>query len=165
MSDSPLTLFPVEKENTAAPDPAPFQGGVPTFTNDPLAAGTEVKAVHVTELRDAINALRLRVGIATVTWAEAVATGADIKATHITEMRTRLGEARTALSLGPTTYTDPNLTAGNDIKKEHIQEIRDSLKSAWTVSSQISRDGHASLAYDAASNRITTSGFDLRQSR
>ncbi|HET8782761.1 MAG TPA: RHS repeat-associated core domain-containing protein, partial [Pyrinomonadaceae bacterium] len=159
VSDSPVRLFPANT-NTGAPDPVtPFQGAPPTFTDDPLATNTIVKALHVTELRDAINALRLRAGIATVTWAEAVSSGVSIKASHITEMRTRLGEARTALSLGATTYTDPSLTAGAIIKKQHIQEIRDSLKSAWTVSSQISVDGHASLTYDAASNRITTSGF------
>ncbi len=160
VSDSPLTLFP-SKANTGALDPAtaPFQSGPPTFTNDPLTTGTEVKAIHVTELRDAINLLRLRASLATVTWAEAVSIGVSIKATHITEMRTRLEEARTALSLAPTVYTDPSLASGNVIKKEHIQDIRDSLKAAWNVSSQISRDGHASLSYQATSNRITTSGF------
>jgi hypothetical protein len=45
------------------------------------------------------------------------------------------------------------------VKAAHIQEMRDSLEAAWNASSQISRDGHASLAYNAASNRITTSGF------
>ena len=160
VSDSPLKLFPANA-NTGAPDPATplFQGGPPTFTNDPLTTGIEVKAVHVTELRDAINALRLRAGLGTVTWAETVSSGVNIKASHITEMRTRLEQARTALSLAPTTYTDPGLAAAYLIKKEHIQEIRDSLKAAWTVSSQISRDGHASLSYEPTSNRITTSGF------
>ncbi|HEY6660206.1 MAG TPA: RHS repeat-associated core domain-containing protein, partial [Pyrinomonadaceae bacterium] len=156
VSDSPLTLFPV-KTNAAAT--APFQSGPPTFTNDPLTTGTDIKAIHVTELRDAINLLRLRAGLTTVTWAEAVSTGVLIKATHITEMRTRLEQARTALSLAATVYTDPNLASGYVIKKEHIQEIRDSLKAAWNVSSAISRDGHASLSYEATSNRITTSGF------
>lgn len=160
VSDSPLPLYPAEA-NTGAlkPATAPFQGGPPTFTNDPLTTGTEVKAVHVTELRDAINLLRLRAGLPTVTWAETVSIGGLIKATHITEMRTRLDQARTALSLAATVYTDPNLAAGYVIKKEHIQEIRDSLKAAWNVSSQISRDGHASLSYEATSNRITTTGF------
>jgi len=159
-SDSPLPLFPVEtKSGAPAPAPAPFQGGPPTFTDDPLTAGTIVQAIHVTQLRDAINLLRQRAGLPTATWAESVSNGVFIKASHITEMRTKLGDARTALSLAPTVYTDPNLASGYDIKKEHIQEIRDSLKAAWTVSSQISRDGHASLAYEPTSNRIITSGF------
>ncbi|HJP91183.1 MAG TPA: RHS repeat-associated core domain-containing protein [Pyrinomonadaceae bacterium] len=150
VSDSPLTLFPA----------APPQSGPPTFTDDPLSAGnTLIKAVHVTELRSAINLLRARVGLAAASWAETVNAGVAIKASHIIEMRTRLGEARTALGLAATSYTDPALAAGTQIKASHIQEIRDSLKAAWNTSSQISRDGHASLSYDAASNRITTAGF------
>ncbi|HJP91178.1 MAG TPA: RHS repeat-associated core domain-containing protein [Pyrinomonadaceae bacterium] len=150
VSDSPLMLFPA----------APPQSGPPTFTDDPLSAGnTLIKAVHVTELRSAINLLRARVGLAAASWAETVSAGVVIKASHITEMRTRLGEARTALGLAATSYTDPALAAGTQIKASHIQEIRDSLKAAWNTSSQISRDGHASLSYDAASNRITTAGF------
>jgi RHS repeat-associated protein len=160
VSDSPMPFFPAEtKTGASAPPPPPFQGGPPTFTDDPLTAGTLVKAIHVTELRNAINLLRQRAGLATVTWAESVSNAVLIKASHITEMRTRLGEARTALALAPTTYTDPNLATGYDIKKEHIQEIRDSLKAAWTVSSQISRDGYNSLSYDVSSNRITAIGF------
>ena len=161
LSDSPLTLFPAGA-NTDVFNPAtgPFQSGAPTFTDDPLVAGTTtIKAIHVTELRDAINLLRLRVGLTTVSWAEAVSSGVTIKAAHITEMRTRLDQARAAIGLAATTYTDPGLAAGVTIKTAHIQEIRNSLTAAWNTSSQISRDGHASLSYENSSNRITTAGF------
>src|SRR5882724_4778435 len=40
-----------------------------------------------------------------------------------------------------------------------IQELRDRVVTAWSASSQIPRDGHASLSYESASNRITTAGF------
>jgi RHS repeat-associated protein len=161
LSDSPLRLRGEDAESGALiTATAPFQSGPPTFTDDPLVAGTTlIKAIHVTELRSAINLLRQRAGLATVSWAEAVGAGTLVKASHITEMRTRLEEARTALGLAATSYTDPGLTVGNTIKAAHIQEIRDSLKAAWNTSSQISRDGHASLSYDTASNRITTAGF------
>ncbi|HKV37416.1 MAG TPA: RHS repeat-associated core domain-containing protein [Pyrinomonadaceae bacterium] len=163
VSDSPLTLRDPNAGANAnnLSTLAPFQGGPPTFTDDPLVAGTTiVKALHVTELRDAINLLRTRAGIATVSWAESVSAGVLIKASHITEMRTRLEEARAALALAPTSYTDPTLTAGTTpVKAVHIQQMRDSLKAAWNTSSQISRDGHASLSYNTASNRITTTGF------
>jgi len=157
VSDSPLTLKGLNADFPSATSPP--QSGPPTFTDDPLAAGVTVKAIHVTQLRDAINQLRQRAALPQVSWAETVSTGVLIKASHITEMRTGLEQARTALGLGPTTYTDPGLTVGTVIKKEHIQEIRDSLKAAWTVSSQISRDGYASLSYQLSSNRITTAGF------
>jgi RHS repeat-associated protein len=41
----------------------------------------------------------------------------------------------------------------------HIQELRNRVVTGWTASSQIPRDGHASLSYDTATNRMTTSGF------
>jgi RHS repeat-associated protein len=162
ISDSPLPLWGDNSSTSAPPSTpaAPPQSGPPTFTDDPLTTGvTQVKALHVNELRDAINLLRVRAGISTVTWAETISAGVQVKATHITEMRTRLEEARTALGLSATVYTDPGLAANVLIKAAHIQEIRDSLKAAWNTSTQISRDGHASLSFDAASNRITTAGF------
>jgi RHS repeat-associated protein len=162
LSDSPLRLRGEEGEPGALPaTTAPFQSGPPVFTNDPLVAGTTlIQAIHVTELRDAINLLRPRAGLGTVSWAEAVTAGTTvIKASHITEMRTRLEEARAALALAATSYTDPTLTPGTTVKAAHIQEIRSSLKAAWNSSSQISRDGHAAISYDTATNRITTAGF------
>ena len=161
VSDSPLRLREVDADaRTLDPTPAPFQSGPPTFTDDPLVAGTtSIKAIHVTELRNAINLLRPRAGLTTVSWTEAVTSGVLIKASHITEMRTRLEEARTALALAPTSYTDPSLAAGFAVKAAHIQEIRNSLKAAWNTSTQISRDGHSSLSYNTTSNRITTAGF------
>src|SRR5882724_9009744 len=103
--------------------------------------------------------MRVRAGLSNASWAESVTTGVAIKASHVTEMRTRLEEARSALGLSPTSYTDAGLTTGYIIKAAHIQELRDTLKAAWNTSSQIPRDGHASLSYDTVSNRITTSGF------
>lgn len=164
VSDSPLKLREPNAStaaNNLSTSRGPFLSGPPTFTDDPLVAGTTVvKGLHVTELRDAINLLRTRVGLATVSWAEPVSAGVLIKASHIIEMRTRLEEARTALALSPTSYTDPSLTVGTLVKTAHIQQIRDSLKATWNVSSQISLDGHASLSYEATSNRITTAGFE-----
>src|SRR5215208_4448667 len=159
LPDSRLKLRPAKANSARNHAAAPYMTGPPTFTDDPLTASTTVRAIHVTELRDAINSLRLRAGLVTVSWAEAVSAGVAIKASHITEMRTRLAEARTALALSPTTYTDSSLAAGTLIKVAHIQEIRDSLKAAWTTASQISRDGHASLSYETSSNHINSAGF------
>ena len=41
----------------------------------------------------------------------------------------------------------------------HIQELRNRVVANWNSSSRIPPDGHASLSYDTATNRITTSGF------
>ncbi len=73
-------------------------------------------------------------------------------------MRSRLDEARIALNLSAASYTDPGLSAGYLVKAVHIQELRDRVREALG-SLPMPRDGLASLSYDNASNRITTSGF------
>jgi hypothetical protein len=95
----------------AAPPGSPF-----TFTDDPLAGGsTVVKAVHLNELRTAVNQARAHAGLAAATWTDdpAQATVTTIKAVHVNELRARLDEARAALSLSTGGYIDPTLTAGN----------------------------------------------------
>lgn len=147
--------------SSAAPQPVPQS--TPTFTDDPLVVGvTPIKAVHVTELRDAINQLRAHAGLPAATWTDTLVAGVTVvKAVHITEMRTKLDEARTQLGLSNPAYTDPTLSAGTTvIKAAHIQELRDRVKSAWTATPPVPRDGLASLTYDTASNRITTTGYE-----
>ncbi len=148
VSDSPSTLR------------APLPQNGPTFTDDPLVPGvTVIKAVHITELRDAINQARARAGLPAASWAESITASVTIiKASQIVEMRTRLGEARVALGLSPFNYTDPNLSAGYTVKAAHVQELRTSVRGALG-SLPIATDGLSSLSYDTASNRITTAGF------
>lgn len=155
LSDSSTSLYkPASKATATAPtDP-------PTFTNNPLAAGVEVKAIHITELRAAINALRARLGMSAYSWSESIAAGVYIKAAHILEMRTALDQTLGA----PSPSYAAGLAQGQPILAVHIQELRDRVIAGWTASSQIPRDGHASLSYDVASNRITTSGFDYDKS-
>lgn len=92
-----------------------------TFTDNPLAAGvTAVKALHITELRTAINNYRASVGLSAATWT-AIATGTTISAAHITQMRTALTAAIPAA-----VYTD-TLSSAIAIKAVHIQELRNYL--------------------------------------
>ena len=138
--------------------PSAPQGG-PVFTDDPLIPGvTVIKAVHITELRDAINQARARAGLSAASWAESVTSGVMIKAAHIVELRDRLAEARSALGLSAASYTDSNLAAGNTVKAAHVQELRDRVREAL-ASVPIPTDGLANLSYDTTSNRITTAGF------
>jgi RHS repeat-associated protein len=127
VSDSSTSLFKpsTTKTNTTAPtDP-------PSFTNSPLTAGVEIKAIHITELRDAINALRARVGRGSYSWSESVTSGVFIKADHILEMRTALNEAIGAPSGG---YA-AGLAQGQPILGVHIQELRDRVLAAWNGNS------------------------------
>jgi hypothetical protein len=148
---------------SARTEPATPQGGPPVFTDDPLVPGvTVIKAVHITELRTAVNQARARAGLAAANWAEAVAAGVLVKAAHIVELRARLDEARAALGLPAASYTDPTLTVGvTTVKAVHIQELRQRVSEALAgYLSPIPTDGTASLAFNAATNRITTAGFD-----
>jgi hypothetical protein len=91
-----------------------------TFTDDPLVTGTTVvKALHLTELRTAINAKRTAAGLASMTWGTTISAGGTISAAHVTEMRTAL----TPALVSAPAYTD-GVLAGVSVKAVHIQELR-----------------------------------------
>lgn len=98
-----------------------------TFLNDPLSSGTMIKAQHLTELRQAINAVRATAGLSAATWTDASPQGVRIKAIHVQEMRTALDQGLSALGLTVQSYTDPSLT-NMRIKKEHFEQLRDRVK-------------------------------------
>ncbi len=97
----------------------PAAGHAPrVFTDDPLVAGvTVIKAIHMTELRTAVNALRGEQGLAAFAFAEAVAPGTVVKASHILELRSALTPALVAPAYSPT-------VAGDVIRAIHVQELR-----------------------------------------
>jgi RHS repeat-associated protein len=156
-SDSGIRLGLKPETSTGAP--LSPQSGPPVFTDDPLTAGVTIKAVHVTELRTAVNQARSRVSLPAASWAESVSPGVFIKAAHIVELRARLDEARAALGLPAASYTDPTLTVGITVKAVHVQELRQRVTEALTTDLAVPVDGHANLSYDPATNRITTAGF------
>lgn len=92
-----------------------------TFTDNPLVVGvTPVRALHMTELRTAINNYRASVGLPAATWTS-IAAGSIMTAAHIVEMRTALTAA-----MPTATYTNP-LVAGGTVLAVHIQELRNYL--------------------------------------
>lgn len=107
----------------------PVTGGTtPTFTDDPLIPGVSmVKAVHITELRAAVNAARARAGLSAVTYSDSTLTNAPIQATHVIELRAALHAALAAT--GQTaTFTDPTLNSTTPVRAVHIQELRNYTK-------------------------------------
>jgi len=98
------------------------------FTDDPVIPGSMVKAIHVTELRAAVNAVRAAAGLAPTTFADPSLAGALIKASHLVALRTSLDEARSTLGLPAIVYTDPALAAGITIKAAHLRELRSGVK-------------------------------------
>lgn len=96
------------------------------LTDSIFAGVTPVKAVHITELRSAVNLVRAAAGLAPFTFTDPSSLdGKQVKAAHITELRTALVQARTALGLFTSAFTDPTLTAGSTkVKRLHIVELR-----------------------------------------
>jgi len=100
------------------------------FTDDPIVANsTAIKAIHVSELRTAVNAMREAASLAPLAADATVATGAPVRAHHISDLRTGLTEARSAAGLTTVTFTDGTLTAGSTLVKAiHVQQLRDGVK-------------------------------------
>jgi hypothetical protein len=109
----------------SAPDPATTT----IFTDDPAAAGITVKAVHITQLRTAVNAMRAAAGLTAQTFTDAAPAGLPVKALHFVQLRMALDQARATLGLDPIVYTDPALTSGvRLVKAVHIQALRNGVK-------------------------------------
>lgn len=109
-------------------DSAPDLATTVIFTDDPLVAGvTIIKAVHLAELRTAVNAVRALAGLAAGTYTDAATPGVVVKAVHINELRTQLDQAMSALALPTGGWTD-TLGPGVPIKAIHFQEIRNRVK-------------------------------------
>jgi RHS repeat-associated protein len=107
-------------------------GAAPTLHDNPLQVGvTTVQALHISELRDAINALRSHLGMSAYTWQYSATTSDYISANPIVEMRTALDQALGAPSGG---YS-AGLAQGQPVKAIHIQELRDRVLGAWITSS------------------------------
>jgi len=104
-----------------------------TFADDPFPSPpvfTEVRAQHIVQLRQAVNAARhLSPVLNDFPWTQSSQTlvGAQIKAQDVEELRTALDEAYLALGLSLNGYTDPQL-AGHFIQKIYITELRDRVK-------------------------------------
>jgi len=106
--------------------------GTFTFTDDPLVAQrTPIQAVHIMELRAAIDGIRLGLGLTTFDWTDPTLSpgSTSVKVVHLTELRTALNQAYE--KVGPTvpTYTDPAVQAGLTIIKEiHLDELRTAVR-------------------------------------
>jgi hypothetical protein len=94
------------------------------FTDGLLPAGTLIKAVHLSERRSAVDAVRALAGLAPYTFTDAAAPGLRVRAIHINELRTALDEALTLLGYTSGGYTG-TLTGGSTIAAVHFREISD----------------------------------------
>ncbi|HYI09732.1 MAG TPA: S8 family serine peptidase [Thermoanaerobaculia bacterium] len=102
------------------------------YADTPLVAGTSpVEAVHLTQLRTAINAMLDLANLSPATFTDPTLTAATtiMKRLHVTELRTNLDAARLALGLPTLTYTDPSITEDvTVVKASHIEQLRNGTK-------------------------------------
>jgi subtilisin family serine protease len=100
-----------------------------TFTDEPLTAGTSVKAVHINELRARINALRARFELGPRAWTDPVIVpGVTIvKAQHLAEMRSAVIEAYEVAEVTPPTFTDVIRPGVLVIRGQHIVQLRNAV--------------------------------------
>ncbi len=107
-------------------------GNAPALHDNPLVVGeTLVQARHITELRDAINALRSHLGLAAYSWQTSATTNNLISADPILEMRTALDQA-----LGqPSNGYSAGLAINQLVRAIHIQELRNRVLAAWITGS------------------------------
>lgn len=98
------------------------------FTDGTLTAGsTEIKGVHISELRAAASILREIAGLEPAVWTDSNLTGASVKAVHIYELRTALGDAINRLGLPVPGYTD-SVLIGATVKAIHITQLRQQIQ-------------------------------------
>ena len=85
-------------------------------------------AVHITELRARVNALRAGAALPAFSWTDATLTASVtiVRAIHVMELRTALNDAYAARGRTIPTYTDQSLT-GVAIKSVHITELRSAV--------------------------------------
>ncbi|HEX7705922.1 MAG TPA: hypothetical protein VF701_05625 [Thermoanaerobaculia bacterium] len=95
------------------------------FTDATITPGvTIVKAVHLTELQSAVNAMRAAAGLTAYAFG-APSPGSVIQRTHIHELRTTLDAARAAIGLPQPVYTDSSLVAAaTPVRRAHVAELR-----------------------------------------
>jgi len=123
-------VYKVRATNSTAASAFSNSDFVTTFvyTDNPLAAAsTPIRAIHITELRQAVDAIRVAVGLSAGTYTDLVIQPGltVVRAIHVQELRTQVNAPFTAVGLTPPTYTDDALQAGSSvIKSAHVQELR-----------------------------------------
>ena len=98
------------------------------FTDDPIMPGvTPIKAVHFTELRTRIDALRSTGGLARFSWTDPVLRPGvtRVRRVHLLELRQALAEAYSAAGRAAPRWTDTSPAARTTpIRALHVTELR-----------------------------------------
>jgi hypothetical protein len=109
--------------SSTSPGPSDFASTF-AFTNDPITIGTTALALHLTELRSTVNALRSAANLGAYSFADTMASGLTIKALHLTQLRDAVNDARSAFSTGAITFSQSPPAVGGLIRASHINDLR-----------------------------------------
>ncbi len=94
---------------------------------DAVLSGQPIRAIHLIELRSAINELRTTRGLAPFAFTDTLTPHSTaVRAIHVTELRQALDAVYVAAGLMPPVYTDQVVIPGvTVVRVVHIAEIRD----------------------------------------
>ena len=110
--------------NAHLPEPASQSS-----TDDaPVIAGvTKVRAQHILQLREVVNAIRAVAGWPAFTFTNAIAPGPPIRQLDLLELRAAIATLRENFSRLAIRYADP-MIAGGPMKAAHMEELRTLVK-------------------------------------
>jgi hypothetical protein len=94
------------------------------YSDPALTSAVGIKAVHFTQLRTAIDAMRAAANLGAAVYTNAIATGGLVKRVDLVEMRTALNDARNILGVGTLTFSESIVAGSTKVKAAHITEIR-----------------------------------------
>ena len=105
-----------------------------TVSNPPWGRGNRVStnstvlATDLTQLRTAVNVIRIYYGLSAATWTDSTITPGVtvIKAVHYKELQTAISQILSVQ--GQTTVSWENIAAGGKIKASHINQIREVIE-------------------------------------
>lgn len=111
------------------------ESGVTWTAPSPMTAGSAIRAVHISELRAAIDNARSNAGLAAYSWTdgsgETMTAGTPIRAIHIAEMRTAITEVYSQCGKAAPGFNDATITAGSTaIRAVHINDLRSAVNNA-----------------------------------
>ena len=101
------------------------------FADDPIVPGsTPIRAIHFTELRTRIDALRQVYGLARFAWTDPTLTAGvtPVRRVHLLELRSALAEAYAAAGREAPGWTDAVPATGSPIRAVHVMELRSSVR-------------------------------------
>lgn len=104
------------------------------FSDDPLVSGTTgVRAIHLSELRQYIDALRARYGLASFVWTDQpiVPGVTNVKGQHVIELQTALLGVYAAAGRTAPSFSAPASAGTTPITALQLSQIRSAIRAIW----------------------------------